>query len=299
MLRFAVLSVAILTSSMWTFAIAGTGAIGTASARGSMRIDGAVVNGNATLFDGTVVETGEATTALRLERGVEVKLAADSRGTLYRDRLVLEKGSGELVRASGFELETSHVRITPDTPNARGVVSMSLADSVRVEALSGALRVTTGNGILLAKLEPGRAMDFTDAQSGAAAPTSITGSLTKEADACTPAGEQKYFVTVAATGAKYEVSGEGLDKFVGKTVTLVGTLDPSFAPSNCAAGLIVGATVPSGTGAAATGQADRAAGAAGMAASTKLIIAGVAVAAAAGTGVGLYEANQSSTPASR
>ena len=36
-----------------------------------------------------------------------------------------------------------------------------------------------------------------------------------------------------------------------------------------------------------------------MALTTKLIIAGVVVAAATGTGVGLYEADKSSTPASR
>jgi hypothetical protein len=263
-----------------------------------MRIDGLLVNGNATLFDGTVVETDVATTALRLDRGVEIKLAADSRGKLYRDRLLLEKGSGELVRAGGFEFDASRVKVTADAPNARGVVSMEDANTVKVEALSGGLRVTTGNGILLARLQPGRAMEFTDSQAGAAAPATITGKLTKEADACTSATEQKYFLTAAETGVKYQVMGEGLDSLVGKTVTLTGTLDPSFQSSKCAAGLIVASGTPSVAG--TEGGADRAAGtAAGMATGTKLIIAGVAVAAAVGTGVGLYEANKSSTPASQ
>lgn len=259
-----------------------------------MRVDGVVVNGNATLFDGTVVETDEATMAVRLGRGVEIKLATDSRGTLYRDRLLLEKGSGELVHGSGFELEASRVKVTPDSAEARGVVSMTEANRVKVEALSGGLRVTTGGGILLARLEPGRTMEFTDTQSGATAPTSITGKLTKERDACTPASEQEYFVTVAETGVKYEVTGEGLDKLVGKTVTLVGALDPSFPSTQCAAGLIVATSTPVVAEASGGGTGV----AVGMALSTKLIIAGVAVAAATGTGVDLYEANKSSTPAS-
>ncbi len=289
-IRYSVMAVVVLAAS--TCALAATAAIGTASARGAMRIDGSEVSGNATLFDGTVVETDAATTALRLDRGVELKLATDSRGTLYRDRLVLERGSSELVRASGFELDASHVRITADSPNARGVVSMEGGNTVRVEALSGGLRVTTGSGLLLAKLQPGRAEEFGDGQAGAAAPTTVTGKLTKESDECSTSSQQKYYVTVAG-GAKYEVTGEGLDALVGKTVTLTGTLDPNVASTKCAAGLIVAAGTPTVVGAAA-GTAT----AVGMAVGTKLIIAGVAVAAAAGTGVGVYEANQSPTPAS-
>jgi hypothetical protein len=262
-----------------------------------MRIDGSLVSGNATLFDGTVVETDAATTALRLGQGVEIRLATDSRGKLYRDRLLLEKGSGELVRAGGFELDAKRVKITPDSPNARGVVSMDDANTVKVEALSGGLRVTTGNGILLAKIEPGRAMEFSDSEAGAAAPTTVTGKLTKEGDACTPGTEQKYFLTVAGTGLKYQVTGEGLEKLVGKTVTLTGTVDPSVSASHCAAGLIVAASAPTVGGSG--GGADRAASAGGMTAKTKLIIAGVVVAGAVGTGVGIYEANQSPSPASR
>ena len=44
--------------STFSYAAAGTTAIGTVSARGDMRVDGYRVNGDATLFDGTVVETG-------------------------------------------------------------------------------------------------------------------------------------------------------------------------------------------------------------------------------------------------
>ena len=47
--------------SILGYASAENVSIGTASARGDMRVDSYVVKGNATLFDGTVVETGQAT----------------------------------------------------------------------------------------------------------------------------------------------------------------------------------------------------------------------------------------------
>src|SRR6202035_1142736 len=90
-----------------SYAMAGSTAIGTASARGDMRIDGDSVKGNATLFDGTVVETGQATAALRLDRGIEIKLATGSRGTLYRDRIVLQQGTSEFAPSGPFYLEAN------------------------------------------------------------------------------------------------------------------------------------------------------------------------------------------------
>jgi len=279
-----------------TCAVAGTAAIGTASARGSMRVDGALVNGNATLFDGTVVETDAATTAVRLDKGVEIKLATDSRGKVYRDRLVLEKGSTELVRPGSFRLEASRLSVMPDSPDARGVVSMRDDRTVEVSALSGGLRVSTNDGFLLARVEPGRMLAFNDQQAaGATAPTSITGVLTREEDKCAANHEKKYYVTVKETGVRYEVTGDDLDHLIGRVVTLTGTPDPNVQPTKCAAGLIVASSAAAVAGAVA---ASAAAGTIAGIATTHLIIAGVAVAAAAGTGVGLYEADKASTPAS-
>jgi len=279
-----------------TFSVAGTTAIGTASARGSIRVDGALVNGNATLFDGTVIETDVATTAVRLDKGVEIKLATDSRGTFYRDRLVLEKGSTELVRPGSFRLEASRLRVTPDSPDARGVVSMKDDRTVEVSALSGELWVSTNNGLLLARVEPGRMLAFNDQQAaGATAPTTVTGVLTKEEDKCAATHEKKYYVTVKETGVRYEVTGTDLDKLVGKVVTLTGTPDPNVQPSKCAAGLIVASSAAAVAGAVAAGAA---AGTIAGIVTTHLIIAGVVVAAAAGTGVGLYEANKGPSSAS-
>jgi hypothetical protein len=289
--------IAVAALFAFSYAMAGTTAIGTASARGSMRVDGSVVNGNATLFDGTVVETSEATTAVRLDKGVEIKLATDSRGTLYRDRLVLEKGAGELA-AGRFLLQASGLSVTPDAPNSRGVVSFQDPHTVQVSALQGNFHVANSQGLLLASVQPGHMMLFNMQQAGATAPTTVTGLLTRETDKCAANGGKKFYITVNETGVKYEVTGEDLDSKVGKTVTLTGTPDPNAQPTSCAAGVLVASSVAVVAGAAG-GAAVGAAAGAGWAAGHVALITGVAIAAAAGTGVGIYEATKSPTPASQ
>lgn len=279
--------IAILTCLTLTYAVAAPPSIGAASARGSIRIDGSRVNGNGTLFDGSVVETEKATTTLRLDKGVEVKLATDSRGKLYRDRLILEKGASEVAGLNAFRLETGKLSVSAADAASRGVVRMKDANTVEIAALTGSFAVSS-NGILLANVRPGAGLAFNMQQAGATAPTEITGTLSKKDGA--------YFVTVAETGVVYEVTGSGLDKYVGKKVKVTGTPDPSKKGKDKAAAVIVVSGV-SAAGAAAAGGG--AAAAAGMAAGTKLIIAGVVVAAATGTAVGVYESQKDDTPASR
>jgi hypothetical protein len=62
------LQVVMAVLCMLSNAAAGTVSIGTASARGDMRVDSYMVKGNATLFDGSVVETGEATVGFAPEQ---------------------------------------------------------------------------------------------------------------------------------------------------------------------------------------------------------------------------------------
>lgn len=100
------LAVTILLCSSY-FAAAGTVSIGTASARGDMRVDSYMVRGNATLFDGTVLETGQATADLRLDKGTQITMSTSSRGTLYRDRLVLQQGESEMTASGSFQLEVT------------------------------------------------------------------------------------------------------------------------------------------------------------------------------------------------
>jgi hypothetical protein len=167
------LQVAAMLLCMLSYAAAGTVSIGTASARGDMRVDSYLVNGNATLFDGSVVETGQASVDLRLGQGTEITMSTASRGTVYNDRLVLQRGQSELTASSSFQLEANGLRVTPNEPNSRGVVSLMTGNTVEVASLNGSFGVTNDHGVLLANVRPGRMVSF--AMEGGGDPTTFSG----------------------------------------------------------------------------------------------------------------------------
>jgi hypothetical protein len=263
-----------------SYAAAGTTALGTASARGDMRVDGYMVKGDATLFDGTVVETGQASAALRLDKGVEIKLSTSSRGTLHRDRLVLQQGTSELASSNTFQLEANGLRVTPSEPNSRGLVSVSGANTVEVAALTGGFRVTDAHGLLLARIHPGNALSFGVPQAGAPESSSITvvGKLTVD--------DGHYYLTASETEVVYELRGQNFDKLVGKNVSITGTLDPNAKPAGGASAVIDVSSA-------------KKKGAEGTSTTAKVIIASLMLGGAAGIGYGTYAANQPLSPASR
>src|ERR1035441_4158451 len=125
-----------------------------------MRVDSYSVKGNATLFDGSVVETGQATANLHLNKGTDITMSTSSRGTLYSNRLVLEQGKSELAASSSFQLEANGLHVTPNEANSRGLVSVKDGNTIEVASLSGSFGVTNGHGVLLANVRPGRVVSF-------------------------------------------------------------------------------------------------------------------------------------------
>ena len=270
------LQAVIMLLCMIPYAAAGTVSIGTASARGDMHIDSYMVKGNATLFDGSVVETGQATADLRLDKGTEITMSTGSRGTLYRDRLVLQRGESELAANSSFQLEANGLRVTPNEPNSRGVVSLKAKNTVEVAALNGSFGVTNDQGILLASVRPGRTVSFAIQAGGAPTPNLFSG------EGMVSFENGHYYLTTLE--GKYELIGnKNFKGYVGTKVSIAGTIHGSAA-----AGAISAVSVSS------IGIV----GATGISAATAAIIAGTVVAGGTGVGVGVYEANQSSTSAS-
>src|SRR5882724_3952207 len=120
-------------------------AVGIATARGSFTIDNSSIAGNATLFEGNRIETGRTSSQLQLNNGAKMQLAAESRGIVYRDRLVLERGSG---RAENYSVEALSLHIRPDGGNGSAQVSVADRGQVLVAALNGPVRVSAANGVL-------------------------------------------------------------------------------------------------------------------------------------------------------
>jgi hypothetical protein len=265
---------------MLSYASAGTVSIGTASARGDMSVDSNLVKGNATLFDGSVVETGQATVDLRLGKGTEITMSTASRGTVYNDRLVLQRGQSELTASSSFQLEANGLRVTPNEPNSRGVVSLMAGNTVEVASLNGSFGVTNDHGVLLANVRPGRMVSFAMKEGEDQTTFSGAGLVSFE-------NGQYYLET--GENVKYLLTCKDLKKYVGDKIEVYGTLQPPSAQTEgVTSTLCVKSIQLNGVGV----------GGGGMSQGTKLIIAGVVVAAGVGIGVGIYEANHPSAPVS-
>lgn len=115
--------------------------IGTVVARGSFRVDGAIVKGNATLFEGAWIETFRSSSSLDLAAGPHLLLGSDSKGRIFGDRLILERGSGEMHNAAGFRVEARGLTVRTDIGGSAARISLPGATRVRVAALDGGLRV--------------------------------------------------------------------------------------------------------------------------------------------------------------
>ena len=62
-----------------------TPAIGIAVANGSFQVDRMRVSGNATLFDGSVIETAGSSSQIQLNTGQRLRLSSETRAQIYRN----------------------------------------------------------------------------------------------------------------------------------------------------------------------------------------------------------------------
>jgi len=301
--------VTILVVFQMTVGLAASPAIGVVTAKGSFRIDDASIAGNGTVFDGSTVETLRVSSQLQLATGAKLDLGAGSRGRIYRDRLVLERGVGEIRNATQYGVEASNLRVIAYDVSAVGRVSIRETNRVQVAALMGGLRVVNGNGLLLAAIPAGRVLEFEPQAAGAAGPVQLAGCLNKR--------DGRYFLTDETTNVTVELRGSDLDRHVGHKVEVIGSQIPGAKPTGTASQLIqvgnlkelarkcsstaraaaAGGAAAGAAGGTAAGGGAAAGAAVGVAAATKALIAGVIIAAAAtGTAVGLTAGDDSPPP---
>jgi hypothetical protein len=311
--RFTVqaLTALILVASL-SLGMAAAPAVGIVTAWGSFTIDSSSITGNATLFEGNQIETGKVSSRLQLNSGAKLQLAAESRGIVYRDRLVLERGSSRFETAGDYQVEARSLRIHADGENTAARVSVRNSGVVQVAALTGPVRVTAANGVLLANLAAGRTADFTPKGDSGPAGTTVTG--------CLESSGGKFLLTDEVSMVRFEVKGVGVEKEVGHRVEIAGTVTPvpesmsqvysanmkqlskkCSKGGKAAAAAGVGAAGAGAAGAAGAGGAagGAAAGGIGAAIASHAVIAGVIVAGAAtATAVAVVKTQEDSTPIS-
>jgi hypothetical protein len=194
-------------------AFAATPAIGIVTASGHFTLDRSQVWGNATVFEGSVVETGSASSEIALRNGAKLQLAKDSRARILSDRVVIEKGIGQVSAPESFEVNAANLRI-----HSTGRLRVDMGQTVQIASLLGNTRVSSASGMLLAAIPAGRTMSFS--------PQAANGTITRTG--CLLFKDNHYIMQDENTQEVVELSGgENLGAQLGNRVEITGT--PSSA----------------------------------------------------------------------
>lgn len=260
---------------------AASSTIGVAMTNGNFVLDRSTVVGNANVFDGSVIETGKAVSDLTLSNGLKVRLGTDSRGQVFLDRLVLEKGAGQ-VTGGRYVVEAGRLRVIASNSATTARVAFGTRNIVEVAAIGGAVRVITGEGTPVANIAAGGALSFTN-QAGASAPTTLCGKVVRSGG--------KLMLTDTITKVAVELKGADLDQYAGKSIAVMGNFvgndalqllnspkSDTCGAGPAAAGGVVGTKAPGATAAVGTSTG------AGL---STTAIAGIAIAGASGLSLGL------------
>jgi len=248
--------------------------IGVIKSPGEFRVDGSIIRGNSNVFDGNVIETAAAQSVLELA-GARITLSSQSRAQLFRDRTILQNGTGLIRNDNQHVIEAATLRILPASKDSVLQIETSSPRDVTVTARSGSAEVRNSAGLLVASLRPGMTLAFAP-QAGASAAASMTGILQVKGET--------FLLTDATTNVTVELRGTDLAKYAGKKVSVTGSIIGNRVPAAGASQVIQVTAIDSVSGgkrAAGTGAAG--AGAAGAA--TGGISAGATAAIVAGVGV--------------
>lgn len=293
---FAVMTLAGSLACAW----AATPAIGVVSAGGSFQVDGARVSGNATLFEGTVIETDRAPSELQWLHGGRMILGSDSRGKVCRDRLLLERGQAQIAGSTTYPIEAASLRVLAAQPDSTALVALDGPRQIHVSALAGPVRVINSDGILVANIPPGRTLAMETQVAGAAAPFTLTGTVLQR--------DGHYLLTDETTGVTVELQGEDLAPALGMRVRVTGTLDTLTQPVAGVSEVVKVLTLKilgksTLAGAAAGGAAKGATAAAGATTAggvaSAATVAGISAAVAVPAAAGLAITQEDKTPISR
>jgi hypothetical protein len=232
--------------------------IGLAVSNGTFHIDKSAVYGNTTLFDGSLIETAAVSSDLVLQNGARLRLGSESQACVHPDRLVLEKGQAEIRATSTYSIEALGLRVAPESQQSRLAVTYGGPARIQVAALVGGARISGANGVLIATVPAGTALDLQPQAAGATAPSKLSGVLDSK--------NGVFLLPDDVSHLTYTLTGAGLDPFVGKCVEVTGNIG---APQAMAV-----LTIKESKGCKRAG---------GFWRSPKVIVAGVAIAAAGAT----------------
>jgi hypothetical protein len=265
----------LLSAGCFFVVAAAPSSIGFVRSAGDFRVDGSVVRGNSTVFDGNVIETAAARSVIQLN-GIQLTLAPESRAKIYHDRTVLEKGTGTLRDDDRQIFEAASLRISPTAKDSVVQVDLLAANRISVLALSGGAQVRNSAGLLVASVRPGMALAFdVPPQAGGSTAVTMTGMVTVK--------DNKYFITDSTTNVTAELRGGDIAKYSGKTAQISGSIIPNATPAPGASEVVqVSSSKKAAVIAGAAGAAGAGAAVGLTTGATVAIVGGVAVAGTVG-----------------
>jgi len=233
-------AISLFTCGCLVSVAASPSSIGFVVTSGTVQVDGAAVRGNSTLFQGNVVRAGDATSDLMFRGGSNLLLQPGSTATVFRDYGVLEHGSA--VQRGHHALVADGLQISSLSPEGAVFVDVQDKSHLKVAARGGAAEVRNPAGLLVARLEPGKALSFTvqvAPQNSTPTPPQQNPTPTAGGQTPPPAGAQltlhgilrkdhpgrygHFLLTDMATNVTYELQGPGLDDLVGASVEVTGS----------------------------------------------------------------------------
>jgi hypothetical protein len=257
-------------------------AIGTITSSGRFEMEGATIWKHGTLLEGSRIATGSAASRLQLAGGNDLRLGATSRARVFADRLLLESGSVQGQLPGSFHMETATLglrveAVGADSSATQAQIKVNENGKVLVASLEGSLAVRNPQGVLLAHLLAGNAVELSSSQGGATASTKLTG-VVKYKDG-------KYTLTDEVTGVTAELRGDQVAKFTGKRIVVWGDLAANGTPVAGAEYVVLVQNIELPAGASPNTLA-KAGKAGSISSATKIgVVAGIAVAGGVTAGV--------------
>jgi len=272
-------------------ALAGVSPIGMVTSNGDIEVGRVRMPGTATLYEGAVVETGNAPAQLSLRSGSVVRLSGGAKATIHSRLLLLERGTGQLDTTKGeYAIRAQSITVVPSTYPARARVQLSGDGALQVAALSGSFEIQRAGASSI--MTAGTSLRFAAqvGEAGAAAPSEFKGCMVK--------ADKGLLLRLDSTKTSVALHGGSTSAKEGDRVTVVGKPDTAATPlkgatqvvqvlrltvdgHQCSSDAAVAAAGAAGAGAAGAATAGAAGGAiAGLSTATVAVI-GVAAASAA------------------
>ena len=122
-----------------------------------MSLNHSEVWGNATLFDGSSIDTQKASSDAALTGGVRIQFGAQSRARMWQNRMALDQGVAQVTARAAYEIDTGGIKVKAESGSR---MMLKAGAQVEVTALAGMAQVRDRDGTLLASIAPGRTLRF-------------------------------------------------------------------------------------------------------------------------------------------